>query len=334
MAQIVRRTFMRAKIGNAGMLSVMLVSLVLGACNHRKKWVEDIPVDPVIETEFDGRDREYILHVGTNYSDSVAAPLVFIIHGGGGDHESSVKLTLGQWDQLADEFGFIVCYPNGIDKQWNDGREVKGSEPHTDDIDDVGFFRHMIEEIEAEYNIDSKRIFATGISNGGFMSNRLACDLSDRIAAIAPVVGGIAKDIIPDCNPANPVAVLIINGTEDELVPYDGEFVETKFIFRRKRGEKLTVDSTANFWVGRMNCASSPATKSWDDDPDDGTSVELKTWTGCDANSEVQLYKVIGGGHTWPQGWPYLGEGLIGKTSQEFNANFVIWEFFKSHPKP
>lgn len=250
------------------------------------------------------------------------------MHGGGGNARGIIDITRGRFNELADAENFYVVYPTGFDKGWNDGRVDVRSTAHRENIDDVGFLKRVIDNIAAEYPIDRKRIFSTGLSNGAFMSYRLACELSGTILAIAPVTAQLSKDLLPSCKPTNPVGVLIINGTEDPIVPYNGGTVE---VFWSKRGEILSTDATLEFWAAHNQCASRPVViELTDRDPDDKTRVDHVRYAACANGRDVELLRVRGGGHTWPGGAPFLGERLVGRVSNDLNACDAIWKFFRS----
>ncbi len=274
-----------------------------------------------------GIRRTYLVHVGSACSASTPAPLVIVLHGGGGTGAGTVKLT--GFNAIADREGFIVVYPDGIDRHWNDGRGVEWYRAHTQDIDDLGFISALIDELSAKLNIDSKRVYATGISNGGMMSYRLGCELSQRIAAIAPVTASIAVNMAKEWSPSRPMPVLIIAGTADPLVPWDGGDIR---FGGRIYGTVLSVPETVQFWVEKNGCLAKPMViRLPETDPTDGTTVRKEVYTGCRGGAEVVLYAVEGGGHTWAGGLQYLPERIIGKTSREFSASEVIWQFFKQH---
>lgn len=276
---------------------------------------------------FDGKVRTYIVHVGNTCDATKPAPLVIVLHGGGGTGAGTVKLT--GFNAIADREGFIVVYPDGIDRHWNDGRGVEWYRAHTEDIDDVGFISALIDELSAKLNIDSKRVYATGISNGGMMSYRLGCELSQRIAAIAAVTASIAVNMAKVWSPSRPIPVLIIAGTADPLVPWDGGDIR---FGGRIYGTVLSVPETVQFWVEKNGCLAKPMViRLPETDPTDGTTVRKEVYTGCQGGAEVVLYAVEGGGHTWAGGLQYLPERIIGKTSREFSASEVIWQFFKQH---
>lgn len=197
--------------------------------------------------------------------------------------------------------------------------------------DDVGFLAALIDHISQDYTIDPERVYATGISNGGLMSLRLACELSEKIAAVAPVTAALSEDLYATCTPSYPISVLIINGTEDPLVPWDGGEIT---VGRQKRGRVLSTPDTVAFWVAQNNCEPTPAiSQAPDGDPEDGTQVRTEVYRQCDNGAAVALYTIAGGGHTWPGGRQYLPESIAGKTSQEIDANEAICRFFESHAK-
>jgi len=275
----------------------------------------------------DGLRRSYIVHIGASCDLSHPAPLVIVLHGGGGNGAGMVKLT--GFNAVSDREGFIVVYPDGIDRHWNDGRGVEWYRAHTQDIDDVGFISALIDELSRKLNIDAKRVYATGISNGGMMSYRLGCELSDRIAAIAAVAASLAVNKVKEWSPTRPIPVMIIAGTADPLVPWNGGDIRYG---ERIYGTVLSVPETVEFWVEKNGCTARPVVRRLpDSDPADGTVVRREAYSGCKDGAEVVLYAVEGGGHTWAGGLQYLPERIIGKTSREFSASEVIWQFFKQH---
>jgi polyhydroxybutyrate depolymerase len=165
------------------------------------------------------------------------------------------------------------------------------------------------------------------------MSYRLACELSYKITAIAPVDGNIPQELFPECPEYEPVSVLSINNTEDPLVPFDGGEIRGS-LNKVNLGKVLSVDETIEFWVKRNKCSTIPeVTEVPDLDPEDGTRVIRKRYVNPADRTEVILYTVKGGGHTWPGGLQYLPVRIIGKTSRDFDANEVIWSFFKTHSR-
>ena len=170
---------------------------------------------------FAGLERTYHIHIPipASYDKASPIPLLIVLHGGGGTGEGMVKLTQGGFNILSDKEGFIVVYPDGIEKHWNDGRENVRYRAHREKIDDVGFISALTDHLVKQYNIDIKRVYVTGISNGAMMSLRLACELSEKITAIAPVAGSMPENMPSQCSPSRPIPVLMISNTDDRLVP-------------------------------------------------------------------------------------------------------------------
>lgn len=278
---------------------------------------------------WDGLKRTYAVHVPPSSGRTRPMPLVIALHGGGGSGAKMERLTRGGLNKLSDRDGVVVVYPDGIEQHWNDGREKVKYRAHREKIDDVGFLSALIDRLAESGNIDRKRVYVTGVSNGAMMSNRLACELTGRIAAIAPVAGNMPHDLLPHCSPSRSTPVLMISGTEDPMMPWAGG--EAHFL-RLKFGKVRSVPDTIKFWVAHNRCAPVPAvTREPDTDPQDGTRVRKEVYAGCEAETEVILYIVEGGGHAWPKGHRYLSERLIGKASQDIDANELIWDFFKKH---
>jgi len=278
---------------------------------------------------WDGLKRTYVIHVPASSDKTRQMPLVIALHGGGGTGKRMERLTLGGLNKLSDREGFVVVYPDGTEEHWNDGRDKVKYRAHREKIDDVGFLSALIDHLAKGGNIDKKRVYVTGISNGAMMSNRLACELTGRIRAIAPVAGNMPYDLVSRCSPSRPIPVLMISGTKDPMMPWEGG--EAHFL-RLKFGKVLSVPETIKFWQTHNHCAPVPViTREPDKDTRDGTRVRKEVYAGCASGAEVILYTVESGGHTWPGGYRYLPEKLIGKTSGHIDANELIWGFFKQH---
>jgi polyhydroxybutyrate depolymerase len=283
----------------------------------------------------DGLERTYHIHIPSSYNKSVSLPLVLALHGRGGNSESMIMVSRRGFDLLADTEGFIVVYPDGIEMNWNDGRfdEEANDRAHKENINDVGFISALIDSMIKDYNINPKRVYVTGISSGAIMSYRLACELSDKIAAIAPVDGSIPNMLLHECSPSMPVSVLAINNINDPMVPFEGGEIFGHF-HMIKLGQVLSVNESIGFWVSRNKCSVTPVVAEEPDrDPKDGTRVTRKEYSNGVGGTEVVLYAVDGGGHTWPGGFQYLPVWLIGKTSRDIDANELIWSFFKKHSR-
>jgi len=282
---------------------------------------------------FGGLKRTYLIHIPSSHDKTKSTPLLIALHGGGGTGKNMVKLTLDGFDKLSDKKGFVVVYPDGIEKHWNDGRSgEEGFRAHKEDIDDVGFISTLIDYLIKKLNIDPKRVYITGMSNGAIMSYRLACELTEKITAIAPVAGNILQNSYLSCSPSKPISVLSINNVNDPLLPFAGGNITGPFGFK-KLGKVLSTSDTIRFWVNHNNCSISPViTHERDKDPKDGTRIRKEVYGNGKDGTEVILYAIEGGGHTWPSGYQYLNERIVGKTSRDMNANEVIWDFFEKHP--
>jgi len=251
-----------------------------------------------------GATRHYLLHIPPSYKAGVAVPLVINFHGFSSNSRQEEVLT--GMSAKADQEGFIVVYPDGLDATWYPGHGANGEA-------DLRFIRDLIAWIENNYSIDPKRIYATGISNGGGMANRVGCDMADVIAAIAPDSG--AYNFWQDCSPSRPVPVLAFHGLDDHIVPYEGGTPEAML---------PPIEKWAASWAARNGCA---------DSPDISTAIKtvtVRTWTNCREDAEVILYSLANHGHSWP-GSSVMPAAI---TSHAVNATDVMWDFFVKHPMP
>lgn len=279
------------------------------------------------EITVDGETREFYVHAPASYDGSSPVPLVLVLHGGGGKADKVDKLT--GMNDLSEAEGFIAVYPQGKDKAWNDGREFKTLFKKKK-RDDVKFLGDVVKKMTDEYNIDDSRVYSTGISNGGFMSYRLAVENPETFAAVAGVVAQVSENLRDKHLPAKPIPVMMILGDADPLVPYNGGEI---VVLGAKRDKVVSGGDSLKLWADNNGCVTTPTTTYYDDiDPNDGSIVRREECLS-DENKDVILLTVEGGGHTWPGGWQYLGEGLVGKTNRDIDASEVIWEFFENHPK-
>ncbi len=266
-----------------------------------------------------GVTRHWLLHVPASYSAARPMPVVVLLHGGGGK-AAGIERSTGGFSALADRHGFIAVYPDSRRGHWDDGREAV-----TDHTDDVAFINALLDALAAEYTVDARRTYAAGISNGGMMSMRLACELSTRFAAIAVVGANMPAALAASCRPARAVPVVMFSGTADPLMPYAGGRV-----FGPVGGMVLSAPETAAFWARANGGATQPQTRTLADaDPTDGTTTDLVEYPG-----DVLLYRINDGGHTWPGGMQYLPVRFIGKVARDFSANEAINAFFGRHALP
>jgi polyhydroxybutyrate depolymerase len=265
-----------------------------------------------------GIDRTYLLHVPPG--DPVG--LVLSLHGGGGTGKGQRGLT--DFDAVADANSLLVVYPDGYDKSWADGRGASPADRRH--IDDVGFLVGLADKLRNDYNIAPGHVFVTGMSNGGFMSNRLACDRADVFSAIAPVAGTLGVGVA--CNPSQPVSVWEAHGTADPLVHFNGGDV-------RGRGglsHSISVKSMVDKWRSADGCQGDPMAEVLPN-VGDGTVVHRFDSTACAASTEVVFYQIDDGGHTWPGGKQYLPKVVIGPTSRALDGSESIAQFFLAHAR-
>jgi polyhydroxybutyrate depolymerase len=265
--------------------------------------------------DVNGSRRSYLLYLPSSWQPGRPLPLVLVFHGAGGRSAGMARHT--GFSRVAEREGFVVAYPEAVDRRWNDGR---GSGAR----DDVGFVRLLVDSLEREVRIDRRRIYATGISNGAMFSQRLACDLPGMLAAIAPVAGAMPAALAERCAAAAPVAVVAFQGTADPFVRYGGGGVA------RGGSAVLSAERSAAFWAGINGCAAAPEAGPTVDSVTDGTRVRRGTFPGCREDRSVVLYTIEGGGHTWPGGPPAARR--IGRASREIDATDAIWAFFQRHP--
>jgi polyhydroxybutyrate depolymerase len=265
-----------------------------------------------------GMDRTYMLHVPAG--DPVG--LVLSLHGGGGTGVAQRGLT--DFDTVANAHNLLVVYPDGYDKSWADGRGASPADRHH--VDDVGFLAGLASKLQNDYGIAPGHVFVTGMSNGGFMSNRLACDRADLFAAIAPVAGTLGVGVA--CNPSQPVSVWEAHGTADPLVPFKGGDVHG----RGGISHSISADAMVNKWRSADGCQGDPSVQVLPD-VRDGTIVRRFDYQACAASTEVVFYQIDSGGHTWPGGKQYLPTSVIGPTTRALDGSEAMAEFFLAHAR-
>ncbi|NWF50419.1 MAG: prolyl oligopeptidase family serine peptidase [Ignavibacteriaceae bacterium] len=266
-----------------------------------------------------GDERTFKVVIPETYNPQNPSSLVVVFHGGGGNMHNVEEMS--RLTETATKFGFIVCYPNGTGRfkerllTWNAG-ECCGYALENN-VDDVGFIRKMVAKLTSEFNIDVKRIFATGMSNGGMLCFRIACELSDIFAAVAPVASSMTNF---NCSPTEPISIIMFNGMKDKHVPYHGGIGEKALVKVEKKGVPEVVD----FWKSKNKC------------PGEGTRIEKgnvisETYRNPENGTEVVLFTIKDGGHSWPggtKGWIFGDE-----PSQEISASEIMLKFFEDHPK-
>lgn len=269
--------------------------------------------------------RNYLLYTPKHViATADPRPLVIVLHGGGSSNRKLLRLTKRRWNRLADQHGFYVVYPNALDKVWDFG-EGKISNGLKTRVDDLAYFRQVMDQIFAQHSIDTQRVFATGISRGGQASYFLACKSPGRVKAIAPIAMPMPAFMEEGCTGGPPVGIAVFNGTHDPIVPYKGGQIK---LFKRKRGLVISTQKTIALWRVRNGCGARPDHVQKINKPGDKTSVIRTDWTSC-TGAPVTLYRIQNGGHTWPGGKQYLPTRLIGRVSKDINAADEAWRFFK-----
>lgn len=337
------------------LLAACLLAMSLGAgCNRAQRPPALTDADHLVGpsesvyavTGYD--DRDFILRLPPGYDGSKPLPIVFGFHGGGGKKGGFVRTGCLDGDvestnclsALADREAFALVVPDGLDarglrgRSWNAGggaggyRCVGGAACETQS-DDVAYFDALLAEVRRAVAVDDRRIFAMGMSNGGAMSHRLACERADVLAAVASVGGANQAQGAPGCSPTRPVAVLHIHGTEDTCWGYDGKITES-LCDDGTDGRFMDVATSMDGWRKRNGCTDTK-TEALEDRVSDGTRSTRIVGVGCAAATDH--VRIEGGGHTWPSGWQYLPERRIGRVARDFDANALIWQFFKANAR-
>lgn len=278
------------------------------------------------------RERFYKVHVPPGYKSSSSAPVVFMFHGGGG-YPDAIRFQSGM-DSLSDKESFIVVYPAGTNNRilqdrlldWNDGRVYQDGSKS--EVDDVAFVKAMLVELKAMLNVDTRRIYAAGFSNGAQFSFRLAREMSDQIAAIAAVAGHrSAQEFGSPACPARRIPIMQFAGRQDPVAPFDGGSPSFKPVFQTTL---QPVRETIMTWVKCNECAPTAVAESRK-----GQALEQK-WEKCTSNAPVILWTLEDGGHTWPGGQMFPSEVKMGAggLNKDIDASLEIWNFFKRNPLP
>jgi polyhydroxybutyrate depolymerase len=258
-----------------------------------------------------GVPRRYLLHVPPGYDPAQRTALVFSLHGY--ISTPGQQMFFSRFDQVADKHGFIVVFPQGTGTplRWNAYFSQLASDRGADDVQ---FMRDLSAALSSDLCIDPARIYVNGLSNGGGMSYRIACEMADQVAAMGSVAGAYAP-VLSRCKPVRSVPVIAFHGTADPIVPYEGS----------QDGSLPPVKDWAAAWAARNGCDPVPAVILAKGD------ASGLHYQHCTDNADVILYTIDGGGHTWPGGVPIP---FVGKTSQDINASEVMWQFFAEHPLP
>ena len=256
--------------------------------------------------EHDNISRSYRIHLPPDFDPQESLPLVFNLHGF--TSNAFQQEAYSEMNNVADTARFIVCYPDGIGQAWNVGWAFGST------ADDIGFISAMIDEFAENYNINTNRVYSCGMSNGGFMSYHLACNLPEKIAAIASVTGSMAPGTLEDCIPDPARPIMEIHGTADGTVPYQGA-----------AGIAVPIETVVNHWITANDCLLVSDTTDYPDiNTGDNSTASRIDYRDCEGDKLVSFIKVFNGGHTWPG----ASITFIGTTNQDLNASSTIWNFF------
>jgi len=250
-----------------------------------------------------------------------------VLHGGLGDDDDTVTLMFGKLNELAAEDDFLVVYPQGIGGHWNDGRNLDRYVAQREGVNDVGFLTTLIDDLVEKRNVDPEAVFLVGVSDGAMMTHRFACERTKKLRGFAAIIGAMPYEVARWRCGTEPLSALMINGTEDPIVPWDGGIVQFD---GQKLGRVLSVERTFSFWSSHDGCTNVAVSKLPDFVPTDGTRIERHQATSCAGDAKVELFAVEGAGHTWPSGWQYLPEHMIGPTSRDIDGAVAAWRFFQS----
>lgn len=238
------------------------------------------------------------------------APVIVMLHYLNGTNEAMANFVGA--GRLAAEAGVWVVLPDARNGNWNDDPESVRV------VDDVGFLDAVIAQLKSDYPVDARRVYMAGMSNGGFMAGRYACERPQTIAAFASVAASMRKSLDRSCAPASTIPAMFVLGTSDLIVPYDGRY------------GLLAADLTFARWAGINQCDDAVMHSQLPDLADDGTRISLDETGTCAAGSNVRLYTVEGGGHAWPVGDPFIPLTVLGRTSQDLDLTAELWTYFRN----
>jgi len=275
------------------------------------------------EIDVNGVKRSYILHLPSGYKKGSSLPLVIAFHGGGGNAQNMVRMS--GFSEKADKENFVVAYPNGSGRMGNALLTFNAvgccAYAMRNNVDDAAFISKLIDSLVAEYGVDKSRVYLTGFSNGAMISSYLAAKLSDKIAAAAPVSGSIFAS---SPKPNGKVAMLLIHGTADAAVPYDGGMSQRAQIEPAQSEPYKSVKDGAAYWSKNSGCRSVPERSV-------KGNITTEKYLGCAKDADVEVISITGGLHAWPGG--KKGREAADEPSKDMNATDVIWDFFKAHHK-
>ena len=266
--------------------------------------------------------RSYVVHLPPAHATPAGLPVVLALHGRWQNVTGMEELT--HLDEVADADGFAVVYPASVFLGWSDSRDATWASRLG--VDDVGFIRDLIDHLIGTDHADAARVYATGFSNGAIMTELLGCELADHLAGIAMVAGTMPVAMSPSCHPRRPLPVMMINGMEDPLIPYEGGASGV----HGNQAALLSVADTAAKWRTVDSCIGDHV-RSLPPVPGDRTATRVEDAVTCHGATQVEVYTVSNGGHTWPGGKQYLPPSLVGLTTTQLDASEAAWTFFRTH---
>ncbi|MGB5809261.1 MAG: PHB depolymerase family esterase [Polyangiales bacterium] len=313
------------------LLRLAVVGAITSGCHKAAPPPEDATESPAKACVFkhDGIVREVTVFDPRPVLRSDPRPMVVVLHGGLGEDDDTVSLSFGKLNELAAQDDFLVAYPVGIGGHWNDGRRVQRYVAQRERVNDVGFLSTLISDLIEKKNIDPSAVFLIGVSDGALMAHRFACERTGILRGMTAVIGAMPREVArrkARCG-ESPLSVLMINGTDDPIVPWEGGEVEFDGL---ELGRVLSVTQTFEFWRRHNSCRDVAQSMIPDFNPDDGTRIERTKALDCNDGMKVELFAVQGAGHTWPSGWQYLPEAMVGRTSHDIDAAIAAWRFFES----
>ena len=284
-------------------------------------------IDSIVHQTY---QRKFTVHTPTGFTNTTPVSAVLMLHGNGGTMQNSQNFT--NLNSVSNSNGFLAVYPEGYGIvssggfSWADGR---GTSADIAGIDDLGFINKLLDTLLANYNIDTNKIYICGFSNGGYMTQRFACEQNQRFAAMASLGSIMDTSLYSSCNPQRPIPMMFVIGTADPFVPFNGGVANGS---GGLVNQIINADTLVDFWKINNNCIqTNPPINLPDIDLTDNSTVTLFNFTNCACNSDVKFYRINGGGHTWPGVEIPLYEVVAGETNEDIQASVELWNFFNAH---
>lgn len=279
--------------------------------------------------QWQGIQRTYTYYIPENLDLSEPQPLMLVLHGLGADGNYAAE----NWGftEIAQQQGHIAVFPDGLDGEWNDGRGKSFFFREHYEVDDVGFLSALITQFVESFGADATRVFMVGVSNGGMMTLRMGCEKSSQLTAIAPLLASLPKPLYKTCLPDKPLPVMMINGTKDDVIPFEGGAV---MIAGERYGEVVSVHATLSIWQQRNACNISPVVAPMDEyKPNrEAKGITSELYAKCGSGKAIQLYHIEDGAHSIPS-FKHKRSVFKDVPLHPFNAAGDIWDFFKRYKK-